>query len=247
MTILLGEYGLLLRTYAKEEKDVDSVVKRAVKNIQLALDTNCFTEFLIAVPVDYDCGKTAKAIRKAMEGLPYNPEVREIEGHHSCEVLNDAIERLFYRSAKIAIISGKAMQYVTPRTMFAADNAFHDGALVVGVATAELEEFVLSGRVQNTFAIWDANSIYMNTFKTKLGVEEIDPSINLVKKYGKCIAILDPKEKPALNIRKSADGIARHKEVMETKLKNQQIEVTRLGVDFDFIKNGIMDGYPKKV
>jgi len=137
------------------------------------------------------------------------------------------------------------MSYATKKVLQSADEAFESGAAVVGVVVDELESIILSGCVQNTFAIWDQSKF--PGFQTDLGVEEIDPLVRLVQEHGQCIAVLDPSEKPRLNVRKSADGAARHREVMETKLARQQQEVDRLGIDFDFIRSGILPGYPKKV
>jgi len=244
------KYGLLLRVYSKNKEDVNKTVNRAIKNIQLAIDANCFSEILVLIPSDYDCGETSSQLKSKLSELNqrYIINITSAFGHHSCEALNRAIERFHPTINKVAIVSGKAIPYITKQTMLAVNEAFKKGAAVVGVATAELEKFVLSGRVQNTFAIWSLPEfLLLGGFKTEIGVEEIDPLVGLVQKYGKCIAILDPEEKPELNIRKSADGITRHNEVMKTKLECQQIEVDRLGVNFSFIENGIMNGYPKKI
>ena len=250
MRMNFGNYGLLLRAYVKKTGDVDAIVDRTIANIKLVLDLNIFNDIMILVPTDYDCGLTVIKLRQALSENKLNSDNLHIAGragHHSCEALNLAIAELHHVD-KVVIISGKAIPYITHKTMEEADLAFSAGAIVVGVVVDELEEIILSGHVQNTFAIWDLSALLsLGGFQTDLGVEEIDPLVRLTQEHGQCIAILDPSEKPKLNIRKSADGVERHKEVMETKLARQQQEVDRLGVDLKFIRSGILPGYPKKI
>ncbi len=242
------DYGLLLRVYAKTPEDVNKIVERAITNVILAVNLDIFSNIIVLVPKDYDCGMTAKTLSNKLQEQNIKGIVFEIPGHHSSEALNETLSEFHWTIDNVVIISGKAMPYLTAANMNAADEAFSAGAMVVGVVVNELENIILSGRVQNTFAVWKLEELLsLGGFQTNLDVEEIDPLVKLIQINGKCIAILDPEEKPKLNIRKSKDGIARHNEVMTTKLKNQQIEVDRLSVDFDFIKNGIMEGYPKKI
>lgn len=250
--------GLLLRSYAKKPEDVSSVVARAVKSVTNAsglLDSDgdeLFQAVIVLVPRDYDCGKTAKAIQKEFklfEDYAVSTIAIEASGHHSCGALNAGITIYDLDSFDYAVIvSNKAIEALTTDTMDAMLRAFDCGAKVVGVVVDELRDVVLEGRIQNTFAGWDIRSLQeVGGFDSEKGVEEIAPTVRLIQKYGPCISVLDPKEKPALDIRKSADGKARHDEVMTTKLERQKQEVERVGASFDFIRSGIMDGYPRSV
>lgn len=250
--------GLLLRSYAKKEEDVPSVVERALKSIEHASKLRdrsyrtLFSSILVLVPRDYDCGLTADLIREQIARRDFSTRVMvaKTDGHHSCGTLNSGINFLESRENLdyAVIISNKAIEALTTDAMEAMIEAFDHGAKVVGVAVDELQDVVLEGRIQNTFAGWDVKALCeVGGFDSEKGVEEIAPTVRLVRQYGPCIAVLNPNEKPALDIRKTADGDARHKEVMTTKIARQLEEAQRVGADFSFIKSGIMPGYPKKV
>lgn len=250
--------GLLLRSYAKTSADVSGVVARAIKSVTHASNLIgqdgevVFQSVVVLVPRDYDCGLTARALQKELklfEDCGVNVTELESCGHHSCGALNSAVAVLdSYSFSHVVMVSNKTIEALTNDTVEAMFKAFDSGAKVVGVTVDELQDVVLEGRVQNTFTGWDIRSLQeVGGFDSENGVEEIAPTVRLIQKYGPCIAVLDPKEKPALDIRKSADGEARHNEVMNTKLVRQQQEVERVGECFEFIRSGIMDGYPRSV
>lgn len=249
--------GLLLRSYAKKPEDVAGVAARAIKSIEHARSLYddsgdlMIGKIVVLIPADYDCGETAFAIIQALPVSVPEDEVFVIEvlGHHSCGALNHGVEVLSTLGVEYAvIISNKAIEALTTDTMVAMSEALDNGAKVVGVAVDELQEIVLEGRIQNTFAGWDIRALLdVGGFDSENGVEEFSPTVRLILEHGPCIAVLDPTDKPALDIRKSADGKARHEEVMTTKRKRQQEEADRMEVDFIFIKNGIMPGYPRTI
>lgn len=249
--------GLLLRSYAKKQEDVADVVVRAIKSIEHARSLRddfgdlMIGQIVVLVPGDYDCGKTADAIIRALtiSGIARGVDVMEPDGHHSCGVLNAGMTTLpIWGMKRAIIISNKAIEALTTGTIEAMLTAFDRGAKVVGVAVDELQGVVLEGRVQNTFAGWDVPALLaVGGFDSEKGVEEISPIVRLIRQHGQCVAIIDPKEKPALDIRKTADGDARHQEVMTTKITRQREEVQRVGADFGFIKSGIMPDYPQSV
>ncbi len=249
------KYGLLLRSYAKKACDAEDVAERAMMSVIRGYyhhtndGADTFEQIVVLVPRDYDCGDTAGIIRKELEkeGLTDRAIVLAPQGHHSCGVLNAGIELLEGEGIERAvIISNKTITALTNQAMNAVSIAFEHGAKVVGVGVDELEEIVRAGRVQNTFAVWDIKALMeVGGFDSDGGVEEIVPSIRLVRKYGQCIAVLVPSETSTLNIRKSPDGEARHKEVMDTKLARQQTEADRLGADLSILTDGLMALYPK--
>lgn len=249
--------GLLLRSYAKDSKDVPGIVARAVKSINHATSLlredgePVFAAILVVVPGDYDCGITTRSILNA---LPTNHcsqhvYVIEVPGHHSCEALNEGID--IFESMNIdyaVILSNKAIKSCTVGIIDAMIDSFSRGAKVVGVAIDELKDFVFEGRVQNTFSGWSVTALRtVGGFSSQAGVEEVTPTVRLLWTYDKCIAVLVPTEVRTLDVRQTPDGRARHEEVMTTKLTRQQQEVQNMGVDFNFIKSGIMAGYPRVV
>lgn len=250
--------GLLLRSYAKTPAEVPGVVARAIKSVTHASNLigqdgeAVFQTVVVLIPRDYDCGLTARALQKELklfEDCGVNVAELEAYGHHSSGALNNAVTVLdSYSFDRVVMVSNKAIQALTARSVEAMIEAFDRGAKVVGVAVDELQNVVLEGRIQNTFAGWDVPALLaVGGFDSEKGVEEISPIVRLIRQYGQCVAIIDPKEKPALDIRKTTDGDARHQEVMTTKITHQREEVQRFGADFDFIKSGIMPEYPQSV
>lgn len=241
----MKKIGILFRSYAKTSELLPEVEKRALKSARIACGLG---RTYFCVPVEYDCGKTAGCLRELFARNSLDASVLECVGHHSAGSLNAAVNSIFTDGlTHVAIISNKAVNYLTAEAMAMANEAFMDGAKVVGFAIDELAEIVREGRIQNTFAIWNIEGLMMLDvpgFNSETGVEEIALSVRLIRKYGPCIAVLIPSS-GKLDVRQSKDGEERHKEVMETKFRRQFEEAQRVGADFDFIKVGIMLGYPK--
>lgn len=247
-----------MRSYAKTPEDVAGVVARAQKSIAHANSLYypdgeaIFQAIVVLVPRDYDCGETYRALPKEInlfEDCDVSTLVQEASGHHSCGALNVGITILDLSSFDYAvIISNKAIEALTTDTMVAMLEAFDKGAKVVGVAVDELQDVVLGGRVQNTFAGWDIKALRdVGGFDSETTVEEIAPSVRLICEHGPCIAILNPKLKPTLNIRQTAEARLHHDEIISKKLGLQQIELDRMEADFSFIRSGILAGYPQQV
>ncbi|MDP1707450.1 MAG: hypothetical protein Q8L30_02760 [bacterium] len=247
--------ALIVRSYTSKEEEVED---RAVRALKVARDAHKLTltggapalnPITFLVPTDHDCGKTADAIReKVAEAALDRILVIEAYGHHSSEALNEAIFTLCdYQMARAVIISGKAASYLTEATLAAIDTAFAQGAKVVCVAVDELADIVCEGRVQNTFCAWDIPALVgVGVFDSKGGVEEIAPTAKLIKQYGPCVAVLTTGG-GKLDILQSDTARVRHDEVMKTKGPRQLAEAERAGVDFEFLKAGIMPGYPRPV
>lgn len=208
---------------------MQSVVERAIKSIKYAYELRTvlfprpvFDAIVVLVPYDYDCGETANAIIRALPHSYINQNVYVVNvlGHHSCEALNNGMEILATLGMDYAIVlSNKALQTLTSGTIEAMLEAFNKGAKIIGVAIDELQDVVLEGRVQNTFAGWDVRALRgVGGFDSEKGVEEVSSTVRLIRRHGPCIAVLDPEEKPALHIRESADGKAHHEEVLTTKI-----------------------------
>lgn len=246
-------YGVLLRVYTPKAEEVAERVERALKHVRQILRVSkefpALQRVVLLVPHDYDCGLVYRALwsRIATEWLKDFVAIYTPHGHHSCEVLNRGLTKLSRDVSHTVIISGKAMSYLTPSTMRAIDGTFADGAKVSGLAVDELRDIVLAGRIQNTFAAWENESlIKVGAFDSKLGVEEIAPLVRMVKKFECCIAPIDVVT-GKLEVLASETALARHHEVMTTKIERQQQELKRVDSNFDEISAGIMFGYPQSI
>lgn len=246
-------YCVALRVYTSKFEEVDDRVERALKHVRQILKVSeefptLFSVVLI-VPNDYDCGHTYRALleRFGTEKLLEKVALCTPGGHHSCDVLNYGMSVAAVDSSHVLIISGKAMSYLTVSAMRAIDEAFADGAKVAGLAVDELRDIVLAGRIQNTFAAWDLEALNaVGIFDSSSGVEEIAPLVRLVRQFGKCIAPINVAT-GKLDVLSSETALARHREVMTTKLARQQEELARVNSCFSEIKAGIMPGYPRSI
>lgn len=246
MKPLSKSIGFVIRAYAKNPDVVDEVVCRTMKTVRkIHEELGEYVKVLIVIPRDYDCGLSEQAFDAVMD-LSF--ELMSVPGYHSREVLNIAVKRLVQLDIDISIIlSNKAVKYIDNNTIISIGEAFNAGAKVVGIATDELKEGVCKGFVQNTFIAWgSADLLSVGGFDSKIDVEEVAPSIRLIKKFGKCIAVLIPPSQK-LVIRVSKDGQVRHSEVMLNKVKNQFLELQRLGVESNFVTSAILHNYPKEI
>lgn len=246
-------YSVVVRVYTPKREEVVERVDRAMGHAQHFLKVRkqfpALSRLVLLVPNDYDCGDTLGALleRLSAKGLfgnvvPYGPL-----GHHSCEVLNFGMSAAAKDSSHALIVSGKAMSYLTVPVMRAIDEAFTNGAKAVGIAADELKELVLVGRIQNTFAAWELDALNkVGNFDSKTGVEEIAPLVRLVREFGKCIAPINVVT-GKLDVLSSETALARHREVMTTKLARQQDELARVNSCFSEITAGIMPDYPLSI
>jgi len=246
MASLRYTYGLLLRVYTPKTQEVKARVDRALEHVKqvsiVRQDFKSLNRLMLLVPRDYDCGETVSALRRRLkdEGFGARVSVFASHGHHSCEVLNEGLMELLGDVSHALIVSGKAMPYLTFAAMLAIDRAFVTGAKVAGLAVDELRSVVFSGRIQNTFAAWDIESLLqVGGFDSQGGVEEIAPLIRFARRYGKCIAPIEVGA-GVLDVFATETARKRHEEVMATKLARQQAECDRLDADFKFIRDAVM-------
>lgn len=239
-------YGILVRVYTPKPEEVPDRVVRSLKHAQqieqIREEFSALRRVLFLIPRDYDCGQTAGVLsqRFLAEGFS-DVEVHAFHGHHSCEVLNEGLHALaHYGISHALVVSGKALSYLKSSTLLAMDQKFAEGAKVSGLATDELREIVLSGRIQNTFAGWDIAALLdQHAFDSKGGVEEVAPLIRLARRFGRCIAPIDI-DGGVLDVHASETAVARHKEVMATKIARQTAECERLNSSFQFIQDAVM-------
>jgi hypothetical protein len=244
-------FGFLLRAYAKTESEIDLVVKRTLNTVaqigRTSLDL--IDQTIILVPKEKDCGNTAERIWQASKHV-VGLRIEQTEGNAESDALNAGMRMLVAdRTYRAVVVSNKAASFVNGALLNAMAAAFDKGAMVIGVATDELASMVLEGRVQNTLAAWDAGALLNLTvpgFDSKIGVEEAAPTVRLLLKFGRCIAILNPTS-GEFEIRPSKDGLERYAEIMRTKTERQLQELARVSANFEILKQGIMYGYPLNI
>jgi len=239
-------YDILVRVYTPKPEEVPSRVERAIKHgRQIIAVSKEFPQLKRAnflVPEDYDCGQTFGALVARFRGEGFSRKqvgLHAYGGYHSCEALNKTL--LGLSESNVLIVSGKAMTYLTALSLQKIDDAFARGAKASGLAVGELRDIVLSGRLQNTFTAWDRQALLLEEgFDNRKDVEEIAPLIRLARRYGKCIAPIDV-EGEGLDVHMSPTALERHRHVMGEKVKRQQEDCERLGADFDFIREHVME------
>ena len=163
--------GMILRIYCPSEKQIPDQVellKRAIRRGRKSTvaGKKLIRRFDILIWSDErykesDCGKTASVLR----GIFANDKdvfIHEIKhGDIYCGILNYGIaHQLRYGHVDYSIIaSSEAYSYMTEETFESITEAACNGARIIGVATNELAQSVLEGRVANTFAMWHNESL----------------------------------------------------------------------------------------
>ncbi len=197
---------------------------------------------LFVVPIDFDCGRTVDRIRQALrfEELDHLCDVLPAHGHHSCGALNQGLHFLQAADIKyVAIVSNKVIEHVNQDVLETIACQLNAGNLVVGVKIQELAD-VEELPIENTFAVWDVEKLLsVGGFDSEIGVEEIAPIVKLVKMYGACVSVIQPKTGVKLNIRQSEDGKARHAEVKSTKGARQLQELQRMDISLEKVRRYI--------
>lgn len=228
-----GNIGLLFRSYAKKPEGVDEVVTRAVESARRA-EAEGVKNVIFIVPTDYDCGVTPSRLLE--EGL----NVLEARGHHSSGVLNAGLELLKVYGVKYAgIVSNKAVGMLNASLLQVAEQFLDSGEFCVGLQIQELED-VQEIPITNTCAFWNIDKLLsVGGFDSETGVEEITALVRLMCKFGHGTTSVVATGGEKLNVRKSADGQARHSVVKETKRVRQESEAARMGVKLSWISCGI--------
>jgi len=233
-------FGILLRSYAANQQQTEEVVRRSALSVKHTQNIKRITKTVILIPSDYDCG-IAKELKKKTLHYDKN-QVMQAPGHHSSQVLNYGIDRLKKDGITHAIIiSHKAISYLDDNIIKKILTAINYGAHIIGISVNELEQYVEKGRVQNTFAIWNIKTLKsVGGFTSKTGVEEISPSIKIIKKLKRpCIAVIKPEVNTELNLRKHG-GKERHTEVMITKEREQNKEIEKENITSEFLTKSIL-------
>lgn len=229
-------FGAILRVWSARPEDVQGNVEQVVEAARaaeaLSIDgQKVFRKVLVLVAadpafIDHDCGQTLAALRKAVPFKSKNVIHAQAvdKGDLFCGVLNRGIGTLAVAGIDYAmVLSHGAKEYLRPDTLEQMMEALKAGARVTGIAIKELKQSVLEGRIANTFAIWNVQSLIdvglfdrraaqpriddltanyvrswnnehgFNYYYPRAGVEEILPLIQLVRDHDECIAPIVPR------------------------------------------------------
>lgn len=224
---------------------------------------------------DVDCGQTSGFLSKNLskEGVPVFITRSQMDVFSG--ILNEvAHKRLGDDYTHLLVVSLSCASYMTELNISRLIEPFGEGAKATGLILPELKELISGGNLTNTFAIWELDALlnvgmfdprvcnpYKDRFRNKYiqtGLEkddlvpitgvEVPTLVNLIKKYGRCIAPVvpgetgewkrpDPKTDPA--------GHQREVKKMESKAARHLAATLMMGVTPSYIKAGIMPGYPK--
>lgn len=167
-------FGLIIRSFASTPELVPDQVNKVVNLVKRALETRIEGMFLfrridVLIPTDgrfgdCDCGDTSKELRKVLYELEDSTPrtfVSEVtHGDIFCGVLNYGITRQLKHGIDYSmIVSTQVSSYFNNETIEKMLEAIDSGALVVGIALNELTDSIMAGRIANTFALWNNESL----------------------------------------------------------------------------------------
>jgi|GEM_PF-1148602 len=250
--------GVLFRGWTEKPDEVKNVVERLFLSTGRAFNLG-FTNIIVLVPKDKDCGKTVPILLEKL----FDPSflggggrfaVLEPKGNADSDALNAGIECLHEYGCKYAFtVSNKVVEHLMPGNVDKMLTAFREGTLVTGLALRDLSipeteddhyQGILEGLISNTFDAWDIDALLsVGGFDSQIGVEEIAPIIRLIKLHGLCVAPIFPTNQIGMKV--STLRVDRHKFVMTTKRTRQIEEASRAGESLGFICRGILPEYPK--
>ncbi len=242
-----SSYGWILRVYATKEEDVPKRIVRVesiVENIRKVSDG----PILVLVPSSKDCGKTLVAASEMFKMSP-DVQVSSPDGSPCTDVLNWGLNQL--RCTYSIIISNKAVSAVTSETMVAIEKAISDGAKVIGVIPSGLSKStLLPGSVQNTFSVWETEAAvelggFIYEHPEKGGVEEVSLQLNMINRFGKCVALIETSQIELL-VHDTAEAQQRYNELAQSKLDRQKSLVFGKGYPLDIFSEAVITGYPVK-
>jgi len=232
--------GWLLRVYAAQQEDVPKRVERvAAMAEQIGLNRG---PIVALVPSDKDCGQTADALRDQVKSVI----VLECPGSPNTDVLNQGLQTLANLGCSHAVIaSNKAIEAVTPRTMFTIERAVNAGACVAGVAFDEFATGVQEGMILNTFAAWDLGMAtkfggFVTEHPTKGGCEEI----SLLAKF--CREVRDPfiavikDPKVVAQVMNTTEAQERFAKILTSKVSRQDDLLKHEGITREQIKAAVI-------
>lgn len=239
--------AVILRSFAKTSAEVEDVVNRTIESIRsvnelLFKNGEPVFQIMVAVPLGKDCGETTSRMRceiRKVFGDVKNVVVIGFNGDPNSEVLNNAIGALERDDGIgiVAIVSNKAIAYLTPEVVAQAIDFIDSGMHVVGVHITDLDD-ALEVPIDNTCAFWNTTSLFnVGRFDSNIGVEGITPMARLMKRYGDCAVLVQGSPVAKLDVRKS--GEQAYAAVRGSKRERQELEAARVGVTLEWINSKI--------
>lgn len=228
--------GLLLRVFANKPEYVPDRVKEMREMVSRALSIKLDgravfhrTDILVWADKrwsDSDCGETAEAMRDVFKDERAVTISQFGQGDLFCGILNWGVaNQMRHGVSHTLIASTQVFDHMSQDNVEALLQAAGNGALAAGIATHELTELVLRGRIANTFGLWDDAALvsvggfdlrakkpiddreayYMRGWSPVLGevyyhvagVEEVIPLARMVAAYRPCIAPILPADESA--------------------------------------------------
>lgn len=228
--------GLLLRVFANKPEYVPDRVKEMREMVSRALAIKLdgravFHRIDIAVWADpryndSDCGETTVAMRDAFKDERAVTVSAYKQGDLFCGILNWGVaNQMRHGVSHTLIASTQVFDHMNQGNVEALLQAAGNSALAAGIATHELTELVLRGRIANTFGLWDNSALmsvggfdlrakkpiddrealYVRGWSSEAGevyyhlagVEEVIPLARMVAAHGPCIAPILPVDERA--------------------------------------------------
>jgi len=232
----------LFRSYVKES-DRQAIIDIALDRAERSRDA------VLALKGDYSCAFLAPGAdvvgmhERIAERLGDSVMTFSHDGDANSEALTCCIQELSELGfGRVVIASNKAADFITDPVMDGAEFLFGMGCRAVGVALPELSEFVYSGCLQNTFALWDIKSLLELDppgFDSKIGVEEISVLIRMFRAHGPCIGVVEIGNLSGeLDVRTSTEAREHHSRIMATKQERHDKEALRVSGSLDEIRAG---------
>jgi len=236
------KFGVILRYFAKKVSDIDEIESRMLNSINKLAELG-IENIVVVVPVKNDCGETAERLNSAvkMNSPKVTPVVIDSAGSYSPHALNVGLYELKYLGTDIALpLSDEAVCNLSSKILSSIEGAFNKGARVVWVTVDKRMQIMKKVCTDNTFTAWSLPELMdIGCFESDIGIEEIAPSVRLLRRHGPCIAILEPVNFKELTV----GGEINDKEVTESQAE----EFDRMDVPTEFFEKGIMEGFPLSI
>jgi len=224
---------------------------------------------------DVDCGATKASLRETIGFVPFSLKITESAEDPFSGILNELVlGRVKKECTHLLVASLTCASYMTAENISRLVAPFDEGARATGLVLPDLKDLISAGNLTNTFAMWDIEMLIRagmfdlrvgnpykdqrrNTYvRAGLGGSKIYPItgvevptlVNLIDLCGPCIAPVLPVEEGVWehpNPEIDQDGYLREVEKMASKKARHDAAAAMMGVTLEFVKSGVMPGYPK--
>lgn len=237
-------YGLVVRIHGPDDIGAKARVEEALANfflLRLRVPHGIEETFFL-VAQDHDGGNTYNRLNAGLagQGLTTHHHLFPVAGHPNREVLNSGALMLMRCGVTHMIVASvRALPHLSKSLLERIDLWFDKGARVVGVAAGDLSEMIHEGCVQNTLAVWEIEALHRAGWFASEVAEEIAPLVGLVRKHGKCIAVVEGGEGHR-DIRDSPAARAHTPHQRALKEAQQAKELERVRGEFGMLALAVM-------